>query len=297
MKSLPVISIIVPVYNTEKYLCRCLDSILQQSFSDFELIIVDDGSKDNSGVLCDKYADLDNRIKVIHQINQGVSCARNVGIDASCGRWVTFVDSDDYLEEGFLDIDYDLDVDLIIQKEHVIGKNLDVTFPTGLYEGEGCKDFLSVYLVNELMRVPWGKFLRTEIIRQYCVQFNTNYKMGEDTLFMLDYYLYCNKVFVAAKSCYMYRVVSNITNRYKISYKECICYIHDMLTKYNRLDVDCKDFLSFSYTFYSGFVLINGNHRQKHLWFRQSDIIYLNKEIGPLLPFKVRLKYFFYKYF
>lgn len=94
----PVISVIVPIYNVEKYLPRCIESILNQSFKEFELILVDDGSSDNSGKICDIYAEKDERVKVIHKENGGVSSARNVGIKAVNGEYIGFVDPDDYID-------------------------------------------------------------------------------------------------------------------------------------------------------------------------------------------------------
>ena len=93
------ISVIVPVYNVEKYLPRCIESILNQTYKDFELILVDDGSLDNSGKICDYYANKDSRVKVIHKKNEGPSLARNVGLDIAKGDFVSFVDSDDWIEE------------------------------------------------------------------------------------------------------------------------------------------------------------------------------------------------------
>lgn len=98
----PKISCIVPVYNVEKYLRRCVDSILNQTFTDFELILVDDGSLDNSPAICDEYAVKDSRIKVIHKVNGGVSSARNVGLDVAKGEWICFVDSDDLIEADYM---------------------------------------------------------------------------------------------------------------------------------------------------------------------------------------------------
>lgn len=95
---MPQISIIVPVYKTEKYLTRCIDSILNQTFNDYELLLIDDGSPDNCPVICDKYAELDSRIRVIHKKNAGVAAARNSGLDLADGEYVAFVDSDDYIE-------------------------------------------------------------------------------------------------------------------------------------------------------------------------------------------------------
>lgn len=93
----PLISVIVPVYNTEPYLHRCVDSIRMQTYKNLEIILIDDGSPDNCGVICDDYACIDNRIKVIHQTNSGVSAARNAGLDVCTGDYICFVDSDDYI--------------------------------------------------------------------------------------------------------------------------------------------------------------------------------------------------------
>lgn len=95
----PIISIIVPIYNVEKYLPKCIESILNQTFKEFELILVDDGSPDNSGAICDKYAEKDKRIRVIHKANGGLSSARNIALDTAIGEYIGFVDSDDYIDK------------------------------------------------------------------------------------------------------------------------------------------------------------------------------------------------------
>ncbi|WP_321426544.1 glycosyltransferase [uncultured Bacteroides sp.] len=103
-RNLPQISIIIPVYNVEIYLSRCINSILSQTFSNFEILLIDDGSKDKSGEICDEYTKKDNRIRVFHKKNEGVSSARNVGLDKANGEWITFVDSDDWIEEKCLEV-------------------------------------------------------------------------------------------------------------------------------------------------------------------------------------------------
>lgn len=116
--SKPLVSIIIPIYNVELYLSKCIDSILAQSFTDWECILVDDGSKDNSGSICDNYALKDNRIKVIHQNNRGVSIARQVGIDNVCGEYSIHVDPDDWVESNMLEELYNKaksdDADMVI---------------------------------------------------------------------------------------------------------------------------------------------------------------------------------------
>ena len=106
MTQVPKVSVIVPVYKVEAYLHRCVDSVLNQSFSDFELILVDDGSPDNCGAICDEYAQKDSRVHVIHKTNGGLSDARNAGIDwafaNSDSQWLTFIDSDDWVHRDYL---------------------------------------------------------------------------------------------------------------------------------------------------------------------------------------------------
>lgn len=108
---MPIISVIVPVYNVEKYIHKCVDSILSQTFTDFELFLVDDGSPDNCGKICDEYAAKDNRIIVIHKENGGLSDARNVAIEKASGEYLTFVDSDDYVSDNHLESLYNALID------------------------------------------------------------------------------------------------------------------------------------------------------------------------------------------
>mgnify|MGYP000944870498 CR=1 FL=1 len=149
------ISIIVPVYNVEDFLPRCIDSILNQTYSNFELILINDGSTDKSGEMCDFYASKDNRIKVIHKINGGVSSARNRGLDNSTGDWITFVDADDYIVENSLEyaleqnIKYETDICIswdgitskpakslsIVSKEEALKSIFSLKFPTSLCLG------------------------------------------------------------------------------------------------------------------------------------------------------------------
>lgn len=116
MEAQPLITVIVPVYNVEKYLRRCLDSIIGQTYQNLEILCIDDGSIDNSGEICEQYAARDARIKVIHQENQGLSTARNRGLDAAEGEYIAFVDSDDYILEDMYKkmlaklLDYNVDL-------------------------------------------------------------------------------------------------------------------------------------------------------------------------------------------
>lgn len=129
------ISVIVPVYNVEKYLSKCISSILEQSFTDFELILVNDGSKDSSGRLCDGYKEKDSRIKVIHQENTGLSAARNKGLEASEGKYVTFVDSDDFIHPNMLEVLYnnirEYNTDISVCGYHLVYEGKQVSKNSG----------------------------------------------------------------------------------------------------------------------------------------------------------------------
>lgn len=129
MNQLPKVSVIIPVYNVEKYLIECLKSIVNQSYKNLEIILVDDGSPDNSGKICDEYATCDTRIKVIHKENGGVSCARNVGLDLASGEYICFVDPDDWLEYNALELCFTY---LLITKADLCFFDYDLVYRGGV---------------------------------------------------------------------------------------------------------------------------------------------------------------------
>lgn len=190
----PFVSIIVPVFNTERYLNACLGSILKQSFSDLELILIDDGSSDGSGVICDSFAREDLRVSVFHTDNKGVSSARNLGLDHAKGVFVMFVDSDDLLPEDALEImalemaDFSVGGMLRI----VNGRNLEYRHRADkLYQKEEKERFIDdAFPVSVLMEAPSAKLYRMSIIRQNGLRFNENIHYGEDKIFVYSFLLY-----------------------------------------------------------------------------------------------------------
>lgn len=181
-----MISIIVPVYNAEKYLHRCIDSILAQSYTDFELLLIDDGSPDNSGAICDEYASKDTRIRVFHKKNGGVSSARNVGLDNAKGDWVTFIDSDDWIETDYLmKMAVFLDVDMVVCSVNLTNGCLLVM------EDIVCTPvtFLENYIDSPMVRAPWGALLNRNLINENKIRFDSQIRYGEDLIFNMQYLL------------------------------------------------------------------------------------------------------------
>lgn len=204
------ISVVVPVYNVEKYLNRCVDSILNQTFRDFELILVDDGSKDKSGEICDEYAQKDKRVRVIHKENGGVSKARNIGIDMALGEYIMFVDSDDYIDKVMLE---ELTKEELEEYDLVVSSIRMMTNKGELYYSAGekmhdVKTLLEDYCMDSFSAIclngPWCKRYRLDILKQNGIYFNSELSLGEDTVFNFDYIQFCDKIRCMAKSFYYY---------------------------------------------------------------------------------------------
>ena len=192
---MPKISIIVPVYNTEPYLARCIDSILSQSFSDFELLLTDDGSTDGSGAICDAYAEKDGRVRVFHKENGGVSSARNVGLDNAIGEWVCFVDSDDELMPKGLQVmvgGISDDVDLVMAGYEICNKDGEMVYSIEKQVSEIIPNALAVkemYAPSDYwyQGYIWGKLFRSSIVKSNSLGFALDIFFNEDRLFVMQF--------------------------------------------------------------------------------------------------------------
>lgn len=181
------ISIIVPVYNAEDYIGRCIDSIIAQDYSNWEMILINDGSSDFSGHICDRYSLFDKRIKVLHKLNGGVSSARNAGLGTATGDWISFVDADDYIKSTFLSsfiaklrdgVEY---VSMGFENlNSQITPDISIVYTddalTGLFSSGSYK-----YMQ------PWAKFFKKDKIEELKLRFDTKLNIGEDKLFILQY--------------------------------------------------------------------------------------------------------------
>lgn len=210
------LSIIIPVYESEAYLSACLDSVISQSFTDFEVLLIDDGSSDRSGVICDEYAAKDFRFQVFHKENGGVSSARNVGLDNAHGKWVFFLDSDDLLPDGALEMllsCVDKDVDMVYGGIRKFAENEESVETINVTkEGEiSIEDALDAFIAPKQRRGDWHRYLfnriyRMSIIKDFSLRFFTDIHYKEDGLFVVQYLCRCeNKVVCIPDIVYLYR--------------------------------------------------------------------------------------------
>ena len=209
-----MISIIIPVYNVEKYLSECLDSILNQSYSDFEVILINDGSSDNSGTICDEYAAMDFRVRLVHQKNSGVSIARNNGIKLAKGEWITFIDSDDWVDTNFLE-----SFGLSTKSDLSIQGLKSIKYPEqSLIEVRDFKE-IDIFLSQDYGDIAQNNLLlygtvcckayKKEITTRHHIRFDKFISYHEDHLFFLQYLQYVNRVSLHKAVGYNYRITNN----------------------------------------------------------------------------------------
>lgn len=235
----PKITIIVPVYNVERYLRRCLDSIAAQTFTDWECILIDDGSPDASGAICDEYVANDGRFRVIHQENRGVSVARNAGLDAARGEWIVFVDSDDWIENTMLEI----------MSGEAKRQNSDVVISGHIYQNEkaygtnGPKDGI-LHMpkdFSEYLNASWAKLIKRSVLSKNNIRFPLNIKIAEDLFFLFQIFLLQPKIFGISKPMYNYfqnpdSVIHTITSKEISDEKKVIEMIENVLIEKNCHD-------------------------------------------------------------
>lgn len=203
---MPKISIIMPVYNVEKYISKTIESVLNQTFKDFEFFAVDDGSTDNSGKICDSFAYKDTRLKVIHKKNEGAPKARNVAIEKASGKYMYFIDSDDWIENDMLEKMYDLaeknEADLVVtgfaMEYYQNGKEITFYNKADKIVYDNQKSFRAnayKYFNNSLLSLPWNKLYKTAIIKNENIRFPDT--KWDDHHFNMDYLMNVKKVVIS----------------------------------------------------------------------------------------------------
>lgn len=261
---MPLVSVIVPVYGTEKYLRTCLDSILNQSLQDIEIIVIDDGSPDNSPQIIDDYASKDTRIIPIHKKNGGVSAARNEGINIAKSEYLFLCDSDDWLElealEKLLLTINRTEADVVIS-DHISHRDKETYYVKAFIGSKGfitedrkeidliqssCLLFGNMVVESDLfdsvgnIGAPWQHLYKREIIVQNNLQYDTKFRgIFDDIMFNLEYYQHVNKVAYCAEPTYNYRLISgSLTKSYKPNliniYKQAFDSIEDFIKKNSK---------------------------------------------------------------
>lgn len=210
--TIELVDIIVPVYNQAHCIKRCIQSIISQTYENWHLIIVNDGSTDQTLEICNQYPKLDSRIDVIDKGNGGVASARNAGLKYAVGTKILFIDSDDYIKSDYIDMlisqcfDYDLVVSGSIwldESENIIYKNIPANY-------ESCKSeeyirYIHTKDIFKFFTSPWGKLFKASIVNDFQIQFR-DMEYGEDTCFVFDYLYHstCIKIISDAKYCYFH---------------------------------------------------------------------------------------------
>lgn len=285
-------SIIVPVYNAEKTLHRCVDSILGQTYKNFELILVDDGSTDNSGKIIDEYASSDSRVRPIHKNNGGVSSARNVGLKIAGGEYIIFVDSDDkFAEKSFLEECLDIEADIIITGYTSDG----MEYCPIAYDAQ-TKQQIVMSLnnnFNELyVRTPWAKIFSNKLIRDNHIVFDESLRLGEDTYFVLNAFGQSTSVKYIPKSYYCYTSAVNHLSKFQIdclTYRQSVNKFEQLLNKItppNLLNslIGCEDCLKsvFWDAFVSNLQMLGFGQRLKE------SFIWLKDGMWKILPLRYK---------
>ncbi len=261
----PLISVIVPIYKVEQYLNRCVQSIVDQTYKNLEIILVDDGSPDNSPAMCDAWAEKDDRVQVVHKKNGGVSSARNAGLDAANGAYIGFVDGDDYIEP-------DMYAQLLraIQKDSsdmaVCGYyyNQDVvTFPESVcVSAEQAMCYMFDSATKAFEGYCWNKLYRQALIHTNKLYFDRHLAHAEDTKFNYEYLRCCTKVTVIGYTGYTYVQRANSATQKDKNYRVSTLDLPDYCLRY------CNDLLKpfvLAWAFYWWIGIINEHSKFKNL--------------------------------
>lgn len=284
------ISVIIPVYNVAKYLPECLDSVLEQTFNEIEVIAVDDGSTDDSGKILEEYAAKDNRLKVIHQKNAGVSAARNAGLDIATGDYICFVDGDDYLDRNaFTELSAEIahtpetDIFVFGFKNVLKGKVLPCnSYHTKLKEATS-QCFSKKNFIWNLGNSSCGKLFKRDFLNTHQLRFAKGVPLAEDGTFCIECVMFNPSVKFVAKDYYVYRIFrenSTMVSEYELD-KEILCWDY-IKTQPFYLNASREDKLIIDIKVCGGLLyrysLLSEGKRRKNLHYLEEYKNYLDNE-------------------
>lgn len=224
--SMKLVSVVIPIYNSEKVLERCIESVIKQEHSNLDIILINDGSTDKSEEICEEYLKKDSRIRYFYQKNQGVSCTRNYGIDVAKGEYIIFIDSDDYIENNMISsLLNNVDMSICGYSTYYLKDNMDIPYITNYNELEKKvltqKDFfkhLGYWMLNfNIICMPWNKLFNLKKIRDNNLYFPYDVSYGEDLIFNLKYFDLMQKMFFTPEVLYHYELgnSNSLEGKYK----------------------------------------------------------------------------------
>lgn len=217
ISKLPLVSIIIPAYNCELYIERCLESIISQTYKKIEIIVIDDGSQDNTSVICDTIAMREKRMSVVHQENSGVSISRNKGLELARGEYILFSDADDWYEtdavcnlvECIEENDSDMVLGNILHWDGTIIESMRPKLSAGVITlKEFMVSYILIYKTEHMIGAPFAKLYKKRIIDEYKVRYESEESYAEDFMFNIQYYMHCKKLAIVDGAVYNYRVES-----------------------------------------------------------------------------------------
>ena len=256
----PLVTIIIPIYCIELYLKQCIESVLSQTYSNLQVILVNDGSKDKCGEICDYYANLDRRIIVIHKQNEGLVNARKSGLTVAQGDFVTFVDGDDWVGENFIynliqpTLKYEVDLTIAGFIREFYGKEEKILpkLPAGYHSSENLKNkifpnalFNGIFFQHGISTYVWNKLFRVNKLKKFLSKIDKNIVMGEDAALTYPYLFNCNSIYITNAADYYYRqrpnsIVKSVPNL-QLEYSQLsLLFIHLKKNLVNDLNFNVK---------------------------------------------------------
>lgn len=330
----PYISVIIPVYNAELYIENCIESVLNQTFKNFEVIIIDDGSKDKTYKICNELSKKDSRIKVFQKRNEGVSAARNYGISRCKGEYIIFIDSDDWIEDNEFEVIYQYNqkynTDIILfnsindyfKNNKLVKSSIRGTNKLISIDINNMKDYFTYLFKSTEIAACWNKCFKSNIIKNNKIMFNENMVMYEDFEFVLRYFNFSNNILVIPDILYHYNIKSEVfslSKRDKLNIAEDMHYLFKSLNKFlQRINLGKSEMIEM-YEYISGLYNLcfskmlekkyNMNQRKETLKFIKSEKYFIDmvnnygknmrfyKILMPLLNNRLyRLSYYFIKF-
>lgn len=256
MNNIPFFSIIIPVFNMEKTLERCVDSVLKQSCKDWEIILVNDGSIDKSGVISKSFSEKHENIHYYFQENKGVSSARNLGIEKSNAEWMIFLDADDYWDDNYLQKIFECtksNCDIVITGITKILENRNkikiLSDKIGFFSiNDLLVDFMSVQLNSGIYGFVSNKIIKTSIVKKNQLKFNNRIKLCEDLDFFTRYFLNCNTVFITTESGNFYNYIDKKNEVDYISLIKVFYNVKEMLIVKKAMSFENKKLLNYQFS-------------------------------------------------